>query len=68
MGVGLYFSLTCEGEAIFTNLLCNCDEAMPPFPTSKFRGRFRFLDTKGTEHPEYSGLGDRFILTYESER
>jgi len=60
---GLYLDLSVAGTIIVSGKLCT--DGVPLIPSyAGFTGQLTFLDTKGDQNPEYSGLDDRFVLGY----
>lgn len=63
---GLFFDMVvnenpCVNSVICLNLVGLIREAY-----YGFIGQLVFVDTKGTTDPDYTGLGSRYILVYES--
>lgn len=64
---GLFADIVANGETVVTGVICL--NAVPMIPTDYlgFAGNFIFIDTQGTNDPDYTGLGERFKLIYLTE-
>ena len=61
---GLFFDLTIDSTPIVTSMIClNAVGLVREFYLG-FTGQLLFIDTQGTDNPDYTGLGSRYILTY----
>lgn len=61
LGSLLYFSL--EGVAL-NRVARDRQRLLVDAQYHGFVGDFQFVDTKGTDDPQYWGLGDRWLLAY----
>lgn len=63
---GLYFDLIVNNAPCVTSVLCLNLVGLVREAYYGFIGQLAFVDTKGNDDPEYTGLGTRFLLVYES--
>jgi hypothetical protein len=61
---GLFFDLSVDGARIVAGVICLDAVPLVCVQYVGFVGNFMFIDTQGTEDPEYSGLNSRFQLIY----
>ncbi len=61
---GLFFDLTVEGVPLVTAMLCMNGVGLVQQPYLGFVGQLAFIDTQGSNDPDYTALGTRFVLTY----
>lgn len=61
---GLYFDLSVSNSPVVTGILCLDRVKLVRYSHLGFIGDLSFMDTQGTNAPEYTGLGDRFQLMY----
>jgi len=61
---GMYLDLFVNHQPIVTTALCHDRVRIVREGYRGFLGDLAFIDTRGHADPEYTGLGDRFILTY----
>ncbi len=67
-GDALYLDLSVDDAPIIVNKICRDRIRLLLASSYKgFRGDLVFVDTKGDTQPEYSGLGDRYVLLYLSQ-
>lgn len=64
---GLFVDIAINGENIVTSVIALNEVPIICREYLGFKGNFYFIDTLGSENPEYSGLGDRFNLIYLEE-
>lgn len=64
MDTGLFFSLYINKKPIALNVLCLNDVKLVRYKYLGFTGDLFFHDTQGNDNPDYSGLGERFLLYY----
>jgi hypothetical protein len=62
---GLYFDLSIVNLPIVTGMLCRDRVSLIRHEYLGFIGVIFFCDLQGTNDPEYSGLGSRYVLVYE---
>lgn len=63
----LFCNITVEETPLVRGLICQDFTPLVPYSYLNFRGDLRFLDMQGESRPHYSGLNDRFLLTYRTE-
>jgi hypothetical protein len=64
-GAHLYFDLTNNGTTIVRTRICrDRQRLLLDIAYRGFIGDFIFVDTQGTSDPQFSGLGDRYLLVY----
>lgn len=61
---GLFFDLTIDSTPIVTSMICLNAVGLVRESYLGFTGQLLFIDTQGTDNPDYTGLGSRYILTY----
>ena len=61
---GLFIDLTVDGNVIVESMTCLNAVGIVREAYLGFDGQLVFIDTIGTNDPEYTGLGSRYILTY----
>lgn len=61
---GMYLDLFLNHQPIVTTGLCHDRVRLVRESYRGFVGDVTFIDTRGYADPEYTGLGDRFILAY----
>lgn len=61
---GMYLSLSIGQTMIVSCKYCADGVRLIP-AYAPFVGNLFFVDTRGNNNPEYSGLGDRYQLVYE---
>ena len=64
---GLYMDLSVDDNPIIQGIPCWYGNKMVRYSYLSFIGDFIFLDKQGESDPEYSGLGDRYLLLYLEE-
>lgn len=65
--VGLFLSLSVGDKVIVSNILCLNNNLMIRYKYLGFTGDLFFDDTQGSDNPDYTGLGDRFLLYYDGD-
>ena len=63
---GLYFDLAIDGNPIVTTMICLNLVGLVRESYLGFNGQLAFFDTQGTNDPDYTGLGSRYQLIYQS--
>lgn len=63
---GLYFDMVVNDSPCVNTVICLNLVGLIREAYYGFIGQLAFVDTKGTTDPEYSGLGSRYILVYQS--
>jgi hypothetical protein len=63
---GLFFSMTVNGASCVDSVLCLNLVGLIREAYYGFSGQLAFFDTQGTSDPYYTGLGDRYVLLYQS--
>ncbi len=66
LDTGLYLDLLVNGTAILTAAICEDRNLIVREAYLGFIGDLAFMDTQGSEDPQYSGLGERWVLLYLS--
>lgn len=66
LSTGLYCDLSIDNTPIITAMLCLNLVGLVREVYLGFSGQLFFYDTQGTSDPDYSGLGDRYQLIYQS--
>ena len=61
---GLFMDLVANGNQVITAMLCLDRVGLVREAYLGFAGSLAFVDTQGYSDPYYTGLGDRYILTY----
>lgn len=61
---GLYLNLYAGGKAIALGVLCRDRVWLVRDAYLGFTGDLCFIDTRGTQDPDYTGLADRFELVW----
>lgn len=61
----LYLSLTCNGNVVTQNTICNCGNNLVPYNNRYFVGSLFFIDINGYNmKPTYNMLNTRYKLAY----
>lgn len=63
---GLFFDLVLNDNSIVNSMICLNLVGLVREEYLGFIGQLAFIDTQGTSDPEYSQLGSRYKLVYES--
>ena len=63
---GLYFDLSVNNNVIVSTMICLNLVGLIRESYLGFSGQLFFFDTQGTNDPDYTGLGSRYILVYQS--
>lgn len=67
-GGNLYFDLLLNDAYIVRTRICRDRQRLLIDAKYRgFKGDFAFVDTQGTEDPQYAGLGSRYVLYYLAE-
>lgn len=66
LDTGLYLDLLVNGSPILTTAICEDRNLIVREAYLGFVGDLAFMDTQGTEDPQYTGLGERWVLLYLS--
>ena len=61
---GLFIDVLVDGEPIVYCRICRDRCKLIRYDYLGFIGDLTFIDAQGTEDPEYSQLGNRFVLCY----
>lgn len=67
LGNHLFSSVAVDGVQITRNLRATHNGSLTPWPRAGVGTQLTWVDTKGTEAPQYEGLGDRWLITFEAE-
>ena len=65
-GGRLYADLDVGSNTVFRGAICRYGADVVQSPTPLFAGSLHFYDTRGTQDPDYAGLGSRHVLLYLS--
>ena len=60
----IYVDLYVNGEAVVLGALARDRVGLTRHSHLPFKGELLFVDTHGSEDPQYTGLGDRWRLLY----
>ncbi len=66
LSTGLYCDIVANQTNIVTTMLCLNLVGLVREAYLGFTGQLFFFDTQGTSDPDYSGLGTRYQLVYQS--
>lgn len=66
LSTGLYCDLVANNTDIVSTMLCLNLVGLVRSAYLGFTGQLFFYDTQGTSDPDYSGLGTRYQLVYQS--
>ncbi|WP_321945828.1 phage baseplate plug family protein [Paraburkholderia sp. J10-1] len=61
---GLYLDLYVAGNLIMAGVLCRASVYLVRQAYLDFVGDLAFIDTAGSDDPQYTGLGSRWLLLY----
>jgi len=61
---GLYFDLLVAGNPVVVGQICRNRVSLVRSSYAAFVGTLAFIDTMGSDDPDYTGLGSRFQLVY----
>lgn len=64
---GLFFSIAVDEVFIIRSVLCENINPLILYNYLKFTGNLFFVDTEGNSDPDFTGLGDRYLLVYSDE-
>lgn len=67
LGGRQYFSLALNGEVICQNVLMVDRSRIVRAAYTGFVGDFASIDTQGTDAPDYTGWGTRWLLAYSDD-
>ena len=56
--------LTVNGTVLFTTVACLNNDPIVRDAYLGFIGELAFVDQQGTQDPDYTGFGTRYLLTY----
>lgn len=62
--LGLYLDLVIANTPVRRGVKCENANRLIRYKYLGFTGDLWFLDTQGTEDPDYTGLGSRFLFEY----
>lgn len=62
---GLYLDLAMQTRPLILGALCLHGTDIIRNPASPLQGTLTFTDTQGSQDPDYTGLGSRFVLQFE---
>ncbi len=61
---GLFFDLQADNVEIVSGVVCRDIDALIARLYTGFVGNLFFIDTRGNDDPDYTGLNGRFSLVY----
>lgn len=61
---GLYFDLSVAGAPVVAGMICRNLTNLVRSSYAAFVGNLAFVDTMGSDDPDYTGLGARYQLVY----
>ncbi|MCH4025001.1 MAG: hypothetical protein LKH76_08500 [Acetobacter fabarum] len=61
---GLYAALWVDDSPVLAGVLCQDRTWLVRQSATTLPGDLAFADTQGTQDPDYTGLGSRFVLVY----
>jgi hypothetical protein len=61
----LYCDLDIDTTNIWSGILCLDLDELNGGPAQGFEGALYFADTQGSQDPDYTGLGSRYVLCYQ---
>ncbi len=65
LGRAVYVWLTAGNVSVVSGQMVEHATKIPFYASPHVSGHFTVYDTRGTEHPNYEGLGTRWILVHE---
>ncbi|MFT9088910.1 MAG: hypothetical protein ABF436_09975 [Acetobacter okinawensis] len=63
-GTGLYAAVWVDDVPVLAGALCQDRTWLVRDSAGALPGDMAFADTQGTQDPDYTGLGSRFVLVY----
>lgn len=63
----VYCDLTVDDAVVFQGRICETESLINQYPSRNFHGKLFFVDTKGSDNPQYEGFNSRWLLVYEPE-
>lgn len=63
---GLFLDLSVSQVQIVTAMICRDRINLLRYPYMGFIGNLAFIDTQGTNDPDYTGFDSRYVLVYLS--
>lgn len=64
---GMFLDLKADGVQVVSGIICRNRTRIVRYAYLGFKGDLCFIDTRGDADPQYSGLGDRWVLMYLAE-
>ncbi|MXV44397.1 hypothetical protein GS501_04960 [Saccharibacter sp. 17.LH.SD] len=64
LATGLYIDVWVNQNAIVSGCLCRNNVDILQNPASPLPGTLMVVDQQGAQDPDYTGLGDRYLLIY----
>lgn len=65
LSTGLHIDMLVNGQPVLMGAACLHDLDLIRNPASALPGRLYFTDTQGSSDPDHTGLGSRFLLSYD---
>lgn len=63
---GLYADIWCAGTRVLSGVLCQDRTWLARNVATGLPGDLAFMDTQGTQNPQSTGLGTRYVLLWRS--
>ncbi len=63
---GLYADIWCVGTRVLSGVLCQDRTWLARNAATGLPGDLAFMDTQGTQNPQSTGLGTRYVLLWRS--
>lgn len=63
---GLYADIWCAGTRVLSGVLCQDRTWLARNAATGLPGDLAFMDTQGTQNPQSTGLGTRYVLLWRS--
>ncbi len=67
LGNSLFSSVSVDGVQITRNVRATHGGGLTPWPHAGVKTQLTWQDTKGTDAPQYEGLGDRWLIVFEAD-
>lgn len=66
LGGSIFTTTTVDGELIASTVRAVANGSITPWPSSAVNTQVIWVDTQGEDDPQYTGLGDRWVLAFEA--
>lgn len=67
LDIGVFVSLWVDASPIVLSSLARDRVGLVRYAYTGFKGELFFADTQGTNDPDFTGFGSRYLLVYDSE-